>query len=272
MRYIVLIGVVLIAILLGPHIYTNWRTDQEIGQQIERSVDQQSHVGHAAKNRRGYVEVDGSVWTFTEKRLRELLDAQNTIRSLVYFWNWGGVESATASAMGIDKQHHFANSFLVGYQPFETQSIWVPLYTLVLRKRYEFDHLQYSKMQDVWQNSKQAFYYTRGDCEDHALILADWLISMGVDARVVLGFYKEEGHAWVVFFLNGKAYLLEATSKRKIRNAGAIPAASIMVNYHPTCQFNRDKFWVNTDSRFITHYSGAPWRLRSRFIATDDGV
>jgi hypothetical protein len=117
-----------------------------------------------------------------------------------------------------------------------------------------------------------AIYYTRGDCEDHAMVLADWLISMEIDARVVLGFYKEEGHAWVVFFLNGKAYLLEATSKRKIRNAGAIPAAALMADYHPTCQFNRDKFWVNTGSRFITRYSGPPWKLKSRFVGTGGGA
>lgn len=272
MKYILLIMMVVIAILVGPHIYTNWRTDRDIGQQIKESVDEQNRVGPGGKNRRGHVEVDGSVWTFTEHKLHELLHSESSIKSLVYFWNWSGVKTATASAMGIDGQHHFANSYLVGYQPFETQHIWVPLYTLVLRKRYQYDHLQYSSLKDVWQNSKQAFFYTRGDCEDHAMILADWLISMGIDARVVLGFYKEEGHAWVVFFLNGKAYLLEATSKRKIRNMGAIPAAALMVDYHPTCQFNRDKFWVNTGSRLITRYNGAPWKLKSRFVVTDGGV
>lgn len=271
MKYILFIIIVLTAISIGPHIYSNWRTDRQIGQQIQHSVDQHNRDGRGAKNRRGHVEVDGSVWAFTENKLSELLRAESPIQSLVYFWNWSGVKTATATAMGIDRQHHFANSYLVGYQPFETKQLWVPLYTLVLRKRYEFDHLQYSNLKDVWQNSKQAFYYTRGDCEDHSMILADWLISMGIDARVVLGFYKKEGHAWVVFFLNDKAYLLEATSKRKIRNIGAIPAAALMVDYHPTCQFNRDKFWVNTGSRFITRYSGPPWKLKSRFVGSDGG-
>lgn len=143
----------------------------------------------------------------------------------------------------------------------------MPLYTLVLRKHYEFDHIQYSGLEDVWQNSKQAYYFIRGDCEDHAIILADWLISMGIDARVVIGTHKKTGHAWVIFFTDDKEYLLEPTSKRKTRTMGAIPPAALMVDYHPAYQFNRDRFWVYTGSLFTTRYSGPNWKMKSRFVA-----
>ncbi|MCP3897042.1 hypothetical protein, partial [Moraxella sp.] len=80
------------------------------------------------------------------------------------------------------------------------------------------------------------------------------------------------GHAWVVAVINGKEFLLEATSKKKIRSMGAIPAAALMVDYHPAYQFNRKKFWVNTGSQFTTRYTGRPWKLKSRFVDTGGAV
>ncbi len=268
MKYVFLGIILLIAILTVPHIYTDWRSGKEIQQKIAASADQLNTVGHAFRNRSGRVEVESVMRALTKQDLNFLLKRRSKPSDLVCIWNWGGVHQATASALGIDRQHHFANSYLVGYQPFRTNRVWVPLYTLALRKRYEYDHLQYSGLKEVWQNSQQAYYYTRGDCEDHAIILADWLIAMGLDARVVLGTYKKSGHAWVVFVINGKEYLLEATSKKRIRSMGAIPAAALMVDYHPAYQFNRDKFWVNTGSQFTTRYTGRPWKLKSRFVDT----
>lgn len=272
MKYAVIGLIVLIALLTGPKIFTDWRTNRDLRQKTEASVEQLAATGMTSGNRAGHVEVHGVLRTLTTEDIYRMIHREGLSPDLIYFWNWGGVRHATASAMGIDRRHHFANSYLVGYQPFESQRIWVPLYTLAMRKRYEYDHLQYSGLQDVWQNSKQAFQYTRGDCEDHAMVLADWLISMGVDARVVIGTHREQGHAWVVYFDNGKAYLLEATSKRRERRMGAIPLARMMPAYHPTHQFNRDKFWVNTGTRFTTRYSGPQWKLRSRFVAAGGGA
>lgn len=51
---------------------------------------------------------------------------------------------------------------------------------------------------DVWQTSQGAFLKGKGDCEDHAVILADPLIDIGLDARVVLGDYRGRGHAWKI--------------------------------------------------------------------------
>lgn len=271
MKYGSVFLVVLIVLLTGPHLYKNYRIDAEIKEKINDSVRDLSPYGRVAQNRPGHVFAKGTLRAFTEKDLHRLIKQNPKSAGRVAIWRWNRIHAATLSAQGIDRRHHFANSYLVGYQPFETKHIWVPLYTLALRKHYEYDHLQYSGLKDVWQNSQQAYYYTRGDCEDHALILADWLIEMGLDARVVLGNYKEEGHAWVVFILNGKAYLLEATSKRKVRSMRGIPAAALKVDYHPQFQFNRDSFWVNKGSRFTTAYTGRHWELRSRFIDMKSG-
>jgi hypothetical protein len=271
MKYFIMALVVLIALMTGPEIYTNWRTNRDLRQKTDISIADLGATGRDAGNRDGHVEVRGVLQAFTTRDLYFLIGKEGLDPDLIYYWNWGGVPEATTSALGIDRRHHFANSYLLGYQPFESEHVWVPLYTLTLRKRYQYDRLQYSGLQDVWQNSKQAFYFTRGDCEDHAIILADWLIAMGVDARVAVGSHRGQGHAWVVYFDRGKTYLLEATSKKRVRRMGAIPLASMMTAYHPTHQFNRDNFWVNTGSPFTTRYDGPQWILKSRFVASDDG-
>ena len=172
----------------------------------------------------------------------------------------------TGSAPGVDKLSYFANSFLIGFKPFDTDSVWQPLATLALRKNYVLDHILYGPgMAEIWQNSKQAYKYTRGDCEDHAIILADWLIAMGHDARVVLGKYNGGGHAWVVLFRDGKEYILEATSKQRPRGLKDLQLARLATKYQPVYQFDRKNFWVNSGSVYTTKYRDSKWQLRSTF-------
>lgn len=275
-----LLFLLIICILLAPQIYTDIQKQKELQRiadehaQFDRQLEQQSSdiasqlEDSIRKNgeQDGYVRVAGIKRVFTEKQLHQLL-RRNAEESLQfnYTWNWQGQSSATASAPGLDRLHHFVNSYLVGFKPFDTNQLWVPLYTLSMRKRYEYDHIQYSSLNEVWQNSRQAFYYTRGDCEDHALILADWLIGLGEDARVVVGNHKNIGHAWVVLFKDGKEYLLEATSKQRLRNLNGHKLAALETDYKPKFQFNRDSFWFNTGSTYTTRYSGEQWKFRSRF-------
>lgn len=181
------------------------------------------------------------------------------------YWSAQNDENATASAMGIDFRHHFVNHYLVGYQPFPTKNVWLPLYTLAKNKVYEYDKVYYNGQPDVWQTSKQAFYFTRGDCEDHALALADWLIEMGEDARVVLGTYKNEGHAWVILFKGKKEFLLEATSKAGRRSINTYPLAKMKPEYQPWAMFNRSFFWLNQGPKRTTKYNGQHWEIRSRY-------
>ncbi|NND83157.1 MAG: transglutaminase domain-containing protein [Gammaproteobacteria bacterium] len=188
-------------------------------------------------------------------------------RHRFYMWSGNRQTEFIGSASGVDRNPYFANSFLVGFTPFQTDSVWEPLATLALRKSYVLDHKLYGPdMAEVWQNSRQAYAYSRGDCEDHALILADWLIGMGHDARVALGEYNGGGHAWVVLLYEGRDYILEATSKRRPRGINDFILASLATDYLPLYQFNRDQFWVNTGSKFTTRYRDQKWRLSANFI------
>ncbi len=271
--------VTLLAVMVLPHTFMQTRTKTYLKNwwiyrqqkkvilvNLESAIAEQAVLDNQDNDQSGCAKITGVPQLFPEEVIRLVLKKNgNRPISHFYVWGWGKVPEAAASALGLDHEHHFVNSYLIGFQPFETDLIWAPLYTLSIRKRYEYDHIQYKGLADVWQNSRQAFYYTRGDCEDHSIILADWLISMGHDARVVLGKHMGEGHAWVVLFRDGKAYLLEATKKYGIDGRRNYPLAHMMTQYHPKYQFNRDTFWVNTKSTFTTRYSGSHWQARSRF-------
>lgn len=171
-------------------------------------------------------------------------------------------QPVTTVAPGLDRRHHFANAYLVGYVPFPQVEAWVPLAALAQRKRYQFDHEQYPGTPELWQTSREAFFHPRGDCEDHAIALADWLIGLGHDARVVIGTMRGGGHAWVVVLDGARTYLLEATDKRPGR---ALPLASQLPEYQPEAMFNREDYWVNAGSPLTTDYRGLHWQPRSRF-------
>ncbi len=172
----------------------------------------------------------------------------------------------TMSAQGVDKKQHLVNSYLEGFQPFPTENVATPLYVLAQRKQYLLDEQQYPGRPEVWQSSRQAYYYGRGDCEDHAIALADWLIEMGEDARVVVGDMDGNGHAWVVLLKNGREYLLEATRKNRVNRNSAYPLTSLHRDYHPEYMFNREFFWENTGSKYTTDYSSQQWRKRSQIL------
>jgi len=257
---------VIIALLLAPQIYKSVKFQNDLDSKADLAVDKLKADFDRPNEQNGYVHVAGATLPFTEKKLQQLLKNHQQKLQYLFTWQWQGFNKVTASAPGLDRKHHFVNSYLVGFKPFDTEHIWVPLYTLAVRKRYQYDHVQYSSYNEVWQNSRQAFYYTRGDCEDHALILADWLIALGHDARVVVGTYSGQGHAWVILFKDGREYLLEATSKRKQRSFNAYKLAALQTEYQPVYQFNREKFWFNMGNKYTTRYSGDNWKYKSKFV------
>jgi len=187
-----------------------------------------------------------------------------------YGWEDKQGRLAILTAPGLDWQHHFANSYLVGVQPFATDNDWLPLYSLAQRKVYQLDSEQHQGRRELWQNSAQAWQALRGDCEDHAILLADWLISQGIDARVVVGKYQSEGHAWVVAIRSGQAFLLEATDKRVGKSWNHYPLASLNQHYEPEMMFNREQFWVNTGSKNRGDYLGKHWQLSATYQNTFD--
>lgn len=202
-------------------------------------------------------------WEFTESELNETL-GESSLPRFNSAWMDGLNRTAAVSTMGIDKRHHFSNSYLVGIHPFDVDNPWLPLYLLAKRKIYQLDKDQYG-MREVWQNSAQAFVQLRGDCEDHAMVLADWLISEGLDARVVTGTYDGGGHAWVVVYKNEKVFLLEATSKRARKSWSHYPLASAATAYRAQEMFNRDTLWVFDDEKGTQDYKMSNWREASKF-------
>ena len=129
----------------------------------------------------------------------------------------------------------------------------------------------YNNRKDVWQTSKESFVNLRGDCEDHAIVLADWLIGLGYDARVVVGEVQFKGqarggHAWVVLFEDNKEYLLEATRKAKWN---LLPRASSLPYYFPAEMFNRKNFWYNKGSKITMKYAGESWEKTGTFIPSN---
>jgi hypothetical protein len=215
--------------------------------------------------RPGVVELLYTDKFIDESQLHALLgsDAQ---RSAFFSYKLHGVENATASAMGLDKRHHFVNGYLEGFSPFAADSVFVPLSVLARRKSYMLDKLNHGD-EEVWQTSRQAYLNTRGDCEDHAIALADWLIDMGEDARVALGTYQGGGHAWVVLIKDNREYVLEATQKNGVAGLRRYPLASTLPSYRPQYQFNRTSFWYNVGTTATTEYRSSAWLEKSRFTS-----
>ncbi|WP_066960914.1 transglutaminase domain-containing protein [Microbulbifer sp. Q7] len=269
MRWL-LASALLAIVLLLPEVVRQWQhlpAQHTLQERKLVSVRGEPETPGVRDNQRGTVVVPGTSAPLTEAMVQQAVGQRSEHdSSYISVWNWQGLESVTASARGLDKLHHFANSYLVGFQPFETKALWVPLYTLATRKEYQYDHLQYAGLADIWQTSRQAYYQKRGDCEDHAILLADWLINLGIDARVALGTHRGQGHAWVIAIVDDTEYLLEATSKRRQSTWQAMPLAALAEGYEVEFQFNRDYFWAKTTSAPTRRYRGKHWIKKSQFI------
>ena len=264
LQWLALASVVFISLFSGL------KDDYEVRQILEEADIASAQItlsNNQSSEQVGYVDSKLGEWRFTTNQLQKKIHELPSLRRHhFYTWSAQDRQEVTGSASGVDKLAYFANSFLIGFKPFETTSVWQPLATLALRKNYVLDHVLYGpSMAEIWQNSKQAYKYTRGDCEDHAIILADWLIAMGHDARVVLGKYNGGGHAWVVLFKDGREYVLEATSKQRPRGLKDLQLARLATDYLPLYQFDRKNFWVNSGSVYTTKYRDSKWQLRSTF-------
>ncbi|WP_444887437.1 transglutaminase domain-containing protein [Microbulbifer sp. JMSA008] len=259
-------------LLILPEILRNTIQEPELKPSSKQPLNSASRAygstnADTIDRQNGVVRVVGTSYPLSEETIQQVVAKRSLEESAqVAIWNWQGLEAVTATARGLDKQHHFANSYLVGFKPFQTRELWVPLYTLAMQKEYQYDHLQYAGLSDIWQTSRQAYYQKRGDCEDHAILLADWLIELGVDARVALGTHKGQGHAWVVAILDGQEYLLEATSKRRQTSWQAMPLAALAEGYEVEFQFNRHFFWAKRNSTSTRKYRGSHWIKKSQFI------
>lgn len=220
----------------------------------------------SSSNQKGVVTYLSDGFSLSENEMQDAIQQQTSFQHHVnqsLLWKDSFGNDATMTTFGLDQYHHFVNSYLVGIRPFEAENDWLPLYVISQRKSYQLDQKQYG-FSELWQNSAQAFESLRGDCEDHAIALADWLISEGVDARVALGTYDGGGHAWVVAFKNSQVFLLEATSKRVGKSWSHYPLASLAKGYKASYMFNRDTLWKSA-SGSSREYKSKQWTVISNF-------
>lgn len=188
-------------------------------------------------------------------------------------------------AYGENNQFHSVNAFLVGFSPFTAKDPWEVWKAIALHTKYQSDDHTDSNLQDLWKTSVSTFDSKRGDCEDLSILVADWLISLGYDARVVLGMMKdfrgeEEAHAWVVYKdpRDFQWRLIESTSNPP-RNK-KIPLADQKTKYKPSIMFNRNYLWTNpsdpglgsnkellNESKGTYKHSSIKWRLESEYTA-----
>lgn len=83
---------------------------------------------------------------------------------------------------------------------------------------YELDEKLHGGRADVAQTAVETLKSGKGDCEDHSILLLDWLITEGYDARLTWGDSTIDGkgwggHSWVVLLLEDSEYIIEATKK-----------------------------------------------------------
>lgn len=239
----------------------------EYGAEVDLATEALTEADLAPRTTSGWVELARNGQRYSVPRLVRSLPRSLNRHPVPVIANLGPQRSAVGLARGIDRDYHVWQSFLQSYVPFETDNIWLPLLVLANRKQYAFDHDQYrlGTDGDIWQTSREAFFLNQGDCEDHAILLADWLIGLGEQARVAVGTMSGGGHAWVVLFRDGKEFVLEATQKHGVAGLKTYPLARTKPEYQPRFQFDRERFWVNTRSAPTVRYGDDRWELRSRF-------
>ncbi|RBP47411.1 transglutaminase superfamily protein [Roseimicrobium gellanilyticum] len=153
-------------------------------------------------------------------------------------------------ASGSNGQYRYVNEFLEGYEPPamypENQPRLAELMTIwrAVSAGCQYTQDTGTDDNDAWQTARETQALGRGDCEDSAILLADWLLARGFEARVALGRYAERGgHAWVIVRLEGEEYLLESTEGTT--GARKAPLLSeVGSRYVPEILFDRDAFYT----------------------------
>ncbi len=154
---------------------------------------------------------------------------------------------------------HRPTWFMRGFSPAVRLNRPLDVWLWVLGHcRYAGDEEFFGRM-EVWQLAKDTYHRRRGDCEDTAILLGDWLGASGFDARVAIGKVRRGGHAWVALRQDGRTYILETTGGR-----GAFrrtpPRAELMADYFPRVQFDRRGVWFRTARNWASDYwSEADW-------------
>ena len=165
--------------------------------------------------------------------------------------------------------YHRPPWFLRGFQPRQIDNPLTAWLTVLTHCRYVEDLRQYGRA-DVWQTAEQTYRLRQGDCEDTAILLADWLTAAGYKTRVVLGNHAGGGHAWVVVSAGGRSYVLETTGGRG-NYRRVPPRAALSTDYVPEAQFDRTGIWFRTSPGWTAEYDDASQWKRGPWVGGTTG-
>lgn len=160
---------------------------------------------------------------------------------------------------------HFEGPVLDPPPATKVEEMYCVWYAVATRCRYTSDISGTNGPRDYWQNSMETFESRLGDCEDSSILLADWLISRGIEAKVATGKTKEgEGHAWCVARIDGVQYILETTALPDPENPPL--AAELWSEYLPRYLFDRDGiYFLKNENDMAVHdyWGGELWLILS---------
>lgn len=130
--------------------------------------------------------------------------------------------------------------------------------------RNDYDPEGHGPAIDSWQTSAETLERRSGDCEDTSILLADWLISRGIEARVVIGETDDlQGHAWCVAQVEGEEYLLETTIDSDEISEGLPRVSDMRHRYHPEYLFDRQHLYFPSEGinpREASYFQAAHWQ------------
>jgi len=227
--------------------------------QYER-IERLSKNTKASKEEENRKPREGSMVSLIKGRPSKITNTKSKYQYTSWSNKRTGFEIAVAGR-DIHKKNYFVNGYLLGFKPFETDQAWFVPLAIAKRTVYRYDKKQFG--QDTWLTAAQLWNQRKGDCEDHAIAIADWLIEMGHDARVVLGMTERTGHAWVAVFEEDIVYVIEATAKSPKRIP---PRQEFVTDLFPQQMFNRDFLWHNKGGSTNLDYLSKDWIKTSKFV------
>jgi hypothetical protein len=209
------------------------------------------------------LKIIGTKRIFTYEELNHIYSKQKNYGTLIL--STKTTKDFTATAMATDNKRYIANEFLQGYSPYKVTNVW----QIMDRMRdFEFlaDGATVKKNRDIWLTGKEFFTHRIGDCEDYAILLADWMIKNNWDARIILGTLNNIGHAWVLLRVNEKDYILDSTKKSLFSQYRHFPLAKHKPEYKHEYMFNRSEFWSYEKKKNNSAYSKTNWTHKSQIL------
>jgi len=148
--------------------------------------------------------------------------------------------------------------------PFAEPEV-VPPYMDCLIKANSLPFVSETAGYDIWYPPNVALKRNKGDCEEHAFLLYDYLDKKEIKSRVVFGYMegnKQKGHAWVELVHEGTTYILDQSILKIYEKAKIVNDRNNLdyIEYDPSLGFQKDckelikRFKKGDNNAFINNY------------------